>query len=86
VAQFVGIGQVLKDGQELATVSYRLTKTASDITVKTGEVIRGQYSTDGALRLLRERIPADGDMMTLRLESGNEVPFHITAIQNIGLP
>ena len=86
MAQFVGIGQVLKDGQVLATVSYRLTKTASDVTVKTGEVIRGQYSTDGALRLLRGRIPADGDMMTLRLESGNEVPFHITAIQNIGLP
>jgi len=86
LAQNVGIGQVLKNGQELASVSYRLTKTAPDVTVKKGEVPRGQYSTEGALRLLRGHIPADGDMLTLRLENENEVPFHLISIENIGSP
>jgi hypothetical protein len=87
MAQLRGVGQVLQNGQEIATVSYDLKQTTPRISTARGEIITGQTSSEGGLRVRDgERIPADAGMLILRLENGAEVPFHLTSISNIGQP
>jgi hypothetical protein len=78
VPRFIGIGKVLEDGRELATVSYSLLKTMHPATAKLGKVSEQPYSTKGDLRVLRGRIPMAGGTMTLRMENGNEVLIRLT--------
>ena len=82
--QFQGTGTVLKDGIEVASVQYDLTKTVDRIRAG-NSVLDGLSSTTGSIRM-RENDIEMGDMYMLRLESGTEVQFYAHHTSGRGYP
>ena len=88
MAKLIGIGHVLKEGQELATVSYSLKTIVHHVTGMPGVALNSIHGTTGVLRVLQGKIPAmsaDDDPMTLRLQDETEGRFQVISIEDIGL-